>query len=168
MCCCDCDRDRPFSRPTLAASPRCDPCTTAAACPRSRSYPGPRPPPPKSRCRSVDDRLPRDPWHPSVPRCEPPARLPPTPAPDPTPAAATEVPPPFRGRSVRWASTGTENLLLPPLLSPLPVMIERTSASDGRTRRDLHRSSPAAVTRNRRAQSFFEPAGPSWRASYYI
>ena len=27
---------------------------------------------------------------------------------------------------------------------------------------------PAAATRNRRAQSFFEPAGPSWRASYYI
>ena len=44
----------------------------------------------------------------------------------------------------------------------------RTSDSDRGTRRDLHRSSPAAATRNRRAQSFFEPAGPSWRASYYI
>ena len=39
-----------------------------------------------------------------------------------------------------------------------------TSASDRQTRRDVYRSRPAAAIRNRRAQSFFEPAGPSSRS----
>ena len=64
----------------------------------------PRPPPPKyseSRRCSVDDRRPRDPWHPSAPIATLAAQPPPAPAPDPTPAAAAEifrVPPSLRRR----------------------------------------------------------------------
>ena len=117
---------------------------------RAGPVPLPTPPraPPKfseSRRRSVDDRPRRDPWHPS--------------------AAGWH----HRSTALQLQSLG-EFLKKKTLKKkrPLPVMIEGTSASDGQTRRDVYRSRPAAAIRNRRAQSCFEPAGPSWRASFYI
>ena len=100
--------DRPPRDPWHPSAARCDPRSTAAACPRSRSYP--RPPPPKfseSRSRSVDDRPPRAPWH----------------------------------------------------------------LTSGRARshcRGKVRTSRSAADEICRAQSFFEPAGASWRTSCFM
>ena len=88
--------DRPARDPWHPSVRGCDPRSTAAACPRSRSYPRPPPKFSESRRRSVDDRPYRDPWHPSA-KLRPSQhgrRLPPLPILPPAAAELFRVPPP--------------------------------------------------------------------------
>ena len=164
--------------------------------------PDPTPRPPKfseSRRRSVDDRLPRDPWHPSVPRCDPRSTAAACPCSPPYPPAAAEifrVPPPFRRRSacsgplaplraaLRRSQHGRRLPPLPILPRPPPPPPKfsesrRRSVDDRPARDPWHPSAPhydpcsaaAACPRSRsyrarRRRNFQSPAAVPWTIGF--